>query len=316
MQSEPSTTAETITGSIGGLSDLLDGEENTSDYELSSDSKLPPVPGTTIQQVFGVPPNVPAHTWQVCDHSTFNVRQGPNYSRHKKKGPSGLPIYEAFAVDTFCARKRIDHIAQFLTLPDVQNLDTHSEFVPPILMIQLQLPSDSPPLFKTVEDGPGWAIVMYFKITEWACNELKDLATASPAIQLFAKYCEFAETDFAWRSRFKVITYCSNLDEMGVPSVISSYNAKPVIIRRTGSIFRGPTHMEIDIHIHKFANLAKKSIHLLSSHCGLMYMQIGFVVEGRTDEELPETLFACVGVNRPVEEKAEFLFDDEDESVQ
>jgi hypothetical protein len=93
---------------------------------------------------------------------------------------------------------------------------------------------------------------------------------------------------------------------MGVPSVIMSYNAKPVLIRRTGSVFRGvgsSRYLEIDIHVHKFANLAKKSIHALSSRCGLMYMQIGFVIEGRTDEELPETLFACVGVNRPEEDK-------------
>lgn len=281
--------------------------------EKDRERLVPPPPGTTIQQVYGVPPNVPPHTWQICDPTSFNVRQGPNYSRNKKKGPSGPSIYEPFAVDTFCARKRIDHIAQHLSLPDVSDVDTHNPHVPPILMIQLQLPSDAPPLFGTVEDGPGWAIVMYFKISKWACEELKDLSTASPAIKLFAKYCEHAETDFAWRSRFKVITYCSNLEEMGVPNVIISYNAKPVIIRRTGSIFRGPTHMEIDIHIHKFANLAKKSIHLLSSHCGLMYMQIGFLVEGRTDDELPETLFACVGVNMPDEEKAEFLFDEEED---
>lgn len=305
------------------LEELASKYSNESANKLESDdresessvAKGPPAPGTTIQQVFGVPPNVPPHTWQVCDHSTFNVRQGPNYSKFKRKGPTGPAIYEAFAVDTFCARKRIDHIAQYLSLPDVKNINTYNEFVPPILMIQLQLPSDAPPLFGTVQDGPGWAIVMYFKITEWACNELRDLSAASPAIKLFAKFCQHAETDYAWRSRFKVITYCSNLDEIGVPSVISSYNAKPVIIRRTSSIFRGPSHLEIDIHIHKFANLAKKSIHLLSSHCGLMYMQIGFVVEGRTDEELPENLFACVGVNRPDEEKAEFLFDDEDDSI-
>ena len=182
-------------------------------------------------------------------------------------------------------------------------------------MIQLQLPSDAPSMFRTVEDGPGWAIVMYFKITEWACEELKDLETASPAIQLFAKYCQYAEDDVAWRSRFKLITFCSNLEEMGVPSAISSYNAKPVLIRRTGSLFRGPTHMEIDVHVHKFSTLAKKSIHFLSSRCGLMYMQIGFLVEGRTDEELPETLFACVGVNRPDEEKAPFLFDEDAKST-
>lgn len=93
---------------------------------------------------------------------------------------------------------------------------------------------------------------------------------------------------------------------MGVPNVIMSYNAKPVLIRRTGSIFRGTgdcKYLEIDIHVHKFANLAKKSIHALSSRCSLMYMQIGFVVEGREDDELPETLFACVGVNRPEEDQ-------------
>lgn len=97
---------------------------------------------------------------------------------------------------------------------------------------------------------------------------------------------------------------------MGVPNVIMSYNAKPVLIRRTGSVFRGTgssRYLEIDIHVHKFANLAKKSIHALSSRCSLMYMQIGFVIEGRTDDELPETLFACVGVNRPEEDKV-FLF--------
>jgi len=42
-------------------------------------------------------------------------------------------------------------------------------------------------------------------------------------------------------------------------------------------------------------------------------MQIGFVIEGRSDGELPETLFACVAVNKPQEEQAEFLFEDEDQ---
>lgn len=41
-----------------------------------------------------------------------------------------------------------------------------------------------------------------------------------------------------------------------------------------------------------------------------MYMQIGFVIEGRDDKELPETLFACVGANKLQEDQAEFIFDD------
>ena len=46
-----------------------------------------------------------------------------------------------------------------------------------------------------------------------------------------------------------------------------------------------------------------------------MAMQIGFVIEGRENNELPETLFACIAVNKPQEDLAEFLFDDnEDEN--
>ena len=88
------------------------------------------------------------------------------------------------------------------------------------------------------------------------------------------------------------------------------------LCRRTGSIFRGVNdgvkYMEMNIHVHKFATLAKQSIHYISSRCGQMFMQIGFVIEGREDTELPETMFACVAVNKPQEEKAEFIFDEED----
>ena len=95
-----------------------------------------------------------------------------------------------------------------------------------------------------------------------------------------------------------------------MPNIIVQYNAKPVLIRRTSTVFRGSNYIEVDIHVHKFANIAKQSIHLISSRCGLMYMMIGFVIEGRENSELPETLFGCVAVNKPQEEQAEFLFDE------
>ena len=98
-----------------------------------------------------------------------------------------------------------------------------------------------------------------------------------------------------------------------MPQAITSYNAKPVLIRRTGTIFKGTNYIEMDIHVHKFANIAKQSIHLITSRCKLMAMQIGFVIEGRDDTELPETLFACIAVNKPQEDSADFLFDDVDE---
>eukprot|EP01038_Epipyxis_sp_PR26KG_P012175 gene12175-16305_t len=277
-------------------------------------TKVPekPIPGFSFQEVKTEPKLSPDHSWCQCDYRQFNVRDGPDYNKHKRKAPSQQPLYEAFAVDVFCTKRRIDNASERFQLPDTSKINTYNKHVPPIFVIQIQMPSEPPPMWTSVEDGPGWAILMYYRITEETCNQLKDIKTASPAVKLFAEWCEKAPVDPAWRGRFKVIASCTNLEEMGMPSSIVAWNAKPVLIRRTGTIFRGPNYMEMNIHVHKFANIAKQSIYFISSRCGLMFMQIGFVIEGRDDKELPETLFACVAVNKPKEDQAEFLFDDDE----
>lgn len=107
--------------------------------------------------------------------------------------------------DHYSTKTRIDNASSRFELPDTSHINTNNQFVPPIFVVQLQLPADPPPsLFTTVEDGPGWAILVYFKITEDTCNQLKDLSTASGSVKLFAEYCEKAFDDPAWRARFKV----------------------------------------------------------------------------------------------------------------
>eukprot|EP01033_Poteriospumella_lacustris_P010615 gene10615-7555_t len=209
------------------------------------------------------------------------------------------------------ARQRVDHAAERFQLPDTSNINTHHAHVPPIFVVQLQIPSEPPKsMFSSSDNGPGWALVMYYRITEDTCQQLKDLSTASPAVKLWAEWCEKAQHDAAMRARFKVINMCSNMEQLGFSSVIVGYNGKPVLIRRTGSLFRGANYMEFDVHVHKFDTFAKQGIFQISSLCGNMHMQVGFVIEGRDDSELPETLFGCVAVNRPQEELADFLFDD------
>ncbi len=41
------------------------------------------------------------------DHTVFNVRVGPNYSRNKKKAPSARPFFVPFAVDIFRLRAKV-----------------------------------------------------------------------------------------------------------------------------------------------------------------------------------------------------------------
>jgi hypothetical protein len=76
----------------------------TTSESADKSAKTPALPpaGSTLKQVLIAPSSAaPAHTWCRCDHAAFNVRVGPDYNRYKRKGPSGAPIYEPFAVDIF-----------------------------------------------------------------------------------------------------------------------------------------------------------------------------------------------------------------------
>lgn len=307
------STTTSQSQSEGASTQQTGSEALASSVVIGSSGK--PIAGSTMTQVTTAPRQSPDHTWCKAEYQSFKVRVGPDYKRNQRKAPTGPPLFEPVAVDIFCTKQRLDHASQRFQLPDTSHINTHHPHVPPIFVVQIQIPSEPPPsVFSSVEDGPGWAILIYFMITEDTCKQLANFQTASPAVKLFATYCEKAvsEGNKEWGGRFKVINSCTNLDEMGMPSVIVQYNAKPVLIRRTGSLFRGPNYVEKDIHVHKFANMAKQPIHLISSRCGKMYMSIGFVIEGREDSELPEVLFGCVAVNKPQEDQAEFLFDDPD----
>ena len=41
-----------------------------------------------------------------------------------------------------------------------------------------------------------------------------------------------------WMGRFKVTIRCENIEEFGLPSFITAYNAKPILIRNTGILYR------------------------------------------------------------------------------
>lgn len=270
-----------------------------------------PIAGGTYPYFEGVSPNVPPHTWSKCDHKRFKVRD-IDYEKLKQKCPSDEPLYSVFAVDVFCTDNRIDNVTQHMELPDCSDLQINNPHVPPVFCVQVQMPSDPPASSFSpyvTEDGPGWAIVVYFKMTQKTCNQLNGIEEPSNAVKLFSSWCENYQ-DKDWKARFKVIASCLNMEELGVPSMVTSWNAKPVLIRRTSTLYKTPQYMETTIHVFKFANMAKSSIHMLTSRCSQMFMEIGFLIEGRGNPQLPECLIGCASVNKPSEEKVGYLFND------
>ena len=57
--------------------------------------------------------------------------------------------------------------------------------------------------------------------------------------------------------------------------------------------------------MHNFGSIARKGMELMFSNFSKMIIDVGFCIEGRTDEELPEVLLGQVHMDCPNYEYAE-----------
>jgi hypothetical protein len=68
----------------------------------------------------------------------------------------------------------------------LENAETGDPLVPPIFILNVQVPSDfSSSFFTEITDGPGWSLVMYFKLTEvcvYVCLYVCVCACVQPVI--------------------------------------------------------------------------------------------------------------------------------------
>ncbi len=269
-----------------------------------------------------------SHSWKNIDASGFNLRVGPNYKKTGAKAPSGPSLYELVGLDVIQSPKRIDDIASKIDLPaDWTCVPSNHPLVPPVLVINAQLPSSFDSSFFTeITDGDGWSLVHYFRIRPEVAEELKDVETASPAVRLLARYYEHApaqqkDSYSDWFGRFKLILRCENIDEFGLPSFITSYNGKPVLIRNTGELNivntnttvnteegkgqgGGKHYADMTINVHRFASLPKKGLSTLMAYFDKMDISTAFCVEGRVDDEMPEVLLGCARIHKPDYKKA------------
>lgn len=86
-----------------------------------------------------------------------------------------------------------------------------------------------------------------------------------------------------------VVLFCC-LFHTSLPSFITGYNGKPVLINKSGKLKKHANYMEMSINVFMFNYIAKKSLHSLKPKFPTFILNIGFTIEGRSDEELPEVL--------------------------
>ena len=318
-----------------------DDNDNDDNQDQAQASARAPAPEPSEYSPSSPPP--PRHTWEGTPASAFHVR-GPHYKQAGRKQPSLDSFYSLVSFDLVKTPAGcVNHVARFINLEKLRPTRSHPGF-PPLFVVNTQLPDGEPAMFNSAEDGPSRSAIFVFALKASTVDLLekhhqeqgegeggREGEVLPPALSLLQEYFQRAPHDAEVRGRFKVIASCANLEGLNLPSFISNYNGKPVLITKSGRLFQGfsssissssssssspPSsssdllYLEMDIRVHKFAFLAKKGLRFLLPKFPAMVLEVAFLVEGRREKELPEQVLGAARLNHVEYEKAvEGVFD-------
>lgn len=249
-----------------------------------------------------------------CDAvaSTFNVRVPPNYAKNKTKGPSEKPFFGFVGVDVFKTERKLSHVMENIRLPepgefklvipqdgdpedDDMTDDSMCGTIPPWLVVNMMVPDYAPSfLGRGEQDGEGWSLVMYFKLTKYGRRQLSELKTGSS--RLLKTFWD-SEPDDPIKVRMKCIPAILNHEEVNfgraLTGVLKKFNAKPFLTQPCHAFYKTDKYYEIDVDTHTFCWSARQGAHNFKSFLVDCDVDIGWVVEGWGDDEQPEQLLGC-----------------------
>eukprot|EP00439_Symbiodinium_sp_Y106_P075533 s598_g15.t1 len=224
------------------------------------------------------------------DPSLFRLRCGPDYLRYGAKATPGPALYSCFGAEVLEAPCQLRSCTEGLPLPP-RRAENRLLSLPHIIVVNFQLPFEAGPL-----RGPhppqdhGCSVVLVFK--------LKESAEDCPAARLLARFLQEEghprPEGFSQSSCLKVVGILENLEDLGIPSVlrpiVRKFNGKPVLIEkesaRYGDLSCG--FVELAVDVRGFNAVARNLLRRLRSRLPQSTMQLGLLVQGVEDKELPE----------------------------
>jgi hypothetical protein len=221
------------------------------------------------------PSNVPRAMWAEPDGGAMMVR-GPDYLTDRRKIPSQSPSFRLVGVDLFQSSESIEHIASRPDNTVQRELRRHEEQgteMPFTFVINFVVPGN-----------PRINMVLYYQAPHPSV-----LTDGSPSAELMADFLE--GSDEFRNERFKLIPCIVE----GSFIVRQAVGSTPALIGKKlrQPTFRGKQYFELDVDIGSSA-VANRVVGLVSGYAKKLVIDMGFVLEGQSPDELPERLFGSV----------------------
>ncbi|RLN97107.1 hypothetical protein BBJ28_00011537 [Nothophytophthora sp. Chile5] len=229
-------------------------------------------PASTLQDF---PSNVPRAMWAEPDGAAVMVR-GPDYLTDRRKIPSQAPAFRLMGVDLFESSEAVEHIASRPDNAVQRELKRHAEQgteMPFTFVINFVVPGN-----------PRINMVLYYQAPHPSV-----LADGSPFAELMADFLE--GSDEFRNERFKLIPCIVE----GSFIVRQAVGSTPALIGKKlrQPYFRGTQYFELDVDIGSSA-VANRVVGLVSGYTKKLVIDMGFVLEGQSPDELPERLMGSV----------------------
>ncbi|KAJ6798977.1 protein ENHANCED DISEASE RESISTANCE 2-like [Iris pallida] len=211
--------------------------------------------------------------WASPPGDLFNLRGKKYLSGRRNKSPAGPYLLRPAGVDWLRSNARLDDV---LSRPDnrvslsLRRAHSLKSFV---FAVNLQIPGG--------RDRSCHSAVFYFATEE----------PIAPGSLLY----RFVNGDDGFRnSRFKIVNRIVKGPWI-VRAAVGNYSACLLGRALTCRYHRGENYLEIDVDIGSSA-IAKAVLHLALGYVTTVTIDMGFVVEGQTEEELPERLIGAVRI--------------------